>query len=228
MIQRLPLDPISYFAAEGYVRVSSALGHYLSSGTHNDRNAPCWSEMIDAGKTVIDEDLVKAALAGDDDAFAELVRRYKRKIFIIVSKFVRDDDELDDISQEIFVKMYKGLGKYRGDAPFEHWLSKLAVNACYDMLRKRQRDDNKVPLEMVEYSLRSSDNPGSNSNEAWVMLRQALTELAPEDQLVITLLNLEGKSVREISELTGWSQAKVKVRAFRARTKLRKILGGQK
>lgn len=228
MIQRLALYPTLNFATDGYVRVLSGIGRCLSNAAPKGRNAIHLSEMSDAGESAIDEDLVKAVLSGDDDAFAELVRRYKRKVFTMVSKFARDEDELDDLSQEIFIKIYKGLDKYRGDAPFEHWLSKLAVNACYDMLRKRQRDDNKVSLETVEYALCSSDSPEPDSNDAWKVLRQALAELAPEDRMVITLLNLEEKSVREIAGLTGWSEAKVKVRAFRARKELGKILGGQK
>ena len=118
----------------------------------------------------------------------------------------------------------ENLGKFRNDAPFEHWLSKLAVNACYDMLRKRQRDADKVPLESVEFSLSSPDSQDRRSRDAWHLLRRSLARLCPEDRLVITLLNLEEKSVREISDLTGWTEAKVKVRAFRARRKLKKIL----
>jgi RNA polymerase sigma-70 factor (ECF subfamily) len=180
--------------------------------------------MLDSDDTDTDDCLIKSVLSGNDGAFTELISRYKRKIFLIVAKFARDDDELDDVSQEIFVKMYKGLNKYRGDAPFEHWLSKLAVNACYDMLRKRQRDADKVPLETVELSLSGPDSQNTRSRDAWDILRSALTKLRPEDRLVITLLNLEEKSVREISDLTGWSEAKVKVRAFRARKELKKIL----
>ena len=189
-----------------------------------NRKTAHWGKMIDADDVAADECLIKAALSGDDEAFAELIKRHKRKIFSIVAKFARDDDELDDISQEIFVKMYQGLNKYRGDAPFDHWLSKLAVNACYDMLRKRQRDGNKVPLETVEFSLSSPESEDRRSRDAWYILRRAMTRLCPEDRMVITLLNLEEKSVREISDLTGWGESKVKVRAFRARKELKKIL----
>jgi RNA polymerase sigma-70 factor (ECF subfamily) len=172
----------------------------------------------------IDERLVKAALSGNDEAFAELVRRHKRKVFNMAARFVRDNYELDDICQEIFIKVYQNMRKYRGDAPFEHWVSKITINACYDMLRKQRREGYYVPLEAVAFSLRdpaSEDIPG---NEAWEILRHALIKLRPDDRLVITLLNIEDKSVREISALTGWSEAKVKVRAFRARKELKRIL----
>lgn len=131
-----------------------------------EKEAADSGEMIDAEETSADGRLIKAVLSGDDEAFSELVGRHKGKIFSIVAKFARNEDELDDISQEIFVKMYQGLHKYRRDAPLEHWLSKLAVNACYDMLRKRQRDADKVPLETVEFSLSSPENAGKAKQRA--------------------------------------------------------------
>lgn len=171
-----------------------------------------------------DERLVEASLTGDDEAFTELVRRYKRRVFSIVAKFVGNNYELDDVCQEIFIKVYQNLRKYRHDAPFQHWVSKIAVNACYDALRRQRRRRDEVPLEDVAFSLSDPSPVGQGGNEAWNVLRKAMAGLRPEDKLVITLLNLEEKSVREISALTGWSEAKVKVRAFRARKELRKIL----
>jgi len=171
-----------------------------------------------------DERLVAAILSGDDEAFVELVRRHKRKVFSIAARFVRDHDELDDVCQEVFIKVYQNLKKYRGDAPLEHWVSKIAVNACYDALRKRSRKEDEVPLEDVAFALRDHSRDEMPSHEAWEILRHALAKLRPEEQMVITLLNLEEKSVREIAALTGWSEAKVKVRAFRARKELKKIL----
>jgi len=219
----LTLDPNCHFGETECDIIRSAIECFMSRLSDQNIKAAHWGEMVDADDRSTDECLIKAVLSGDDDAFAELIRRHKRKIFSIVAKFARDDDELDDVSQEIFVKIYQGLNKYRGDAPFEHWLSKLAVNACYDLLRKRQREADKVPLETVEFSLSSPDQDG-RSRDAWDILRHAMTGLCPEDRMVITLLNLEEKSVREISDLTGWSESKVKVRAFRARKELKKIL----
>lgn len=171
-----------------------------------------------------DERLIKAALSGDEEAFAELVQRHKRKVFNMVARFVRTNYELDDICQEVFIKVYQNLKKYRGDAPFEHWLSKITINACYDELRKRRREGNNVPLENVTLSLRDPASEEMPGDKAWEILKHALAKLPSEDRLVITLLNLEEKSVNEISALTGWSEAKVKVRAFRARKELKRIL----
>ena len=97
---------------------------------------------------------------------------------------------------------------------------------CYDTLRKHSRREKEVPLEDVEFALFDPSCEEIASNEAWEILRHALAKLRPEDRLVITLLNLEEKSIREVSALTGWSESNVKVRAFRARNELKKILGG--
>ncbi|HTZ18726.1 MAG TPA: RNA polymerase sigma factor [Dissulfurispiraceae bacterium] len=172
-----------------------------------------------------DERLVKASLSGDDEAFGELVRRYKQKIFRLASRFARGSDELDDICQEAFIKAYQNLGKFRGDAPFEHWMTKIAVNVCYDMLRRQSRKRDNVPWDSVAFSV--GDPPASDTpsgEEAWEILSQAMNRLRPKERLVITLLHLEEKSVRETATLTGWSEANVKVRAFRARKELRRIL----
>jgi RNA polymerase sigma-70 factor, ECF subfamily len=173
-----------------------------------------------------DERLVSATLSGDDEAFGELVRRHKRRVFGIVARCVGNKYEHDDVCQEVFIKVYQNLVKYRGDAPFAHWLSKIAVNACYDTLRKHSRKEKEVPLEDVEFALFDPSCEEIASNEAWEILRHALAKLRPKDRLVITLLNLEEKSIREVSALTGWSESNVKVRAFRARNELKKILGG--
>jgi RNA polymerase sigma-70 factor, ECF subfamily len=171
-----------------------------------------------------DERLIEATISGDDEAFTELVQRHKRKVFRIVARFVRNDLELDDICQEVFIKVYQNMRKYRRDAPFEHWVSKIAVNACYDELRKQRREGYKVSLEDVTLSLKDHASEEISSGEAWKILKQALARLRPEYRLVITLLNLEEKSVREVSALTGWSEANIKVRAFRARKELKRIL----
>lgn len=176
--------------------------------------------------TPTDERLVEATLSGDDEAFTELVRRYKRKVFTIVARHVRNNYELDDICQEIFIKVYRHLGRYRGDAPFEHWVSKIAIHACYDAFRKGRREQGDVSLEDVSFSLEAPIGEAIHSDEAWEMLKHGLAKLRPEDRLVITLMHLEEKSIREIAALTGWSESKVKVRAFRARKELKRNLGG--
>jgi len=172
-----------------------------------------------------DESLLRATLSGDDEAFAALVRRHKRKVFAIAGRFARNDPELDDLCQEIFVKAYHDLGKYRGEAPFDHWLSRIAVRTCYDALRKRRREDDDIPLENVAAVLRAPEPDDRVAPEqAREIVDRALAKLRPEERMVVTLLELEEKTVREVATLTGWSEGNVKVRAHRARQALKKIL----
>jgi RNA polymerase sigma-70 factor (ECF subfamily) len=167
-----------------------------------------------------DERLIQSTLAGDDEAFAELVRRHKRKVFGIAARFARNAAELDDICQEIFVKAYRNLSGFRGEAPFEHWVSRIAVRACYDFLRATRRDREAVPLDGIEIG--APDNV--NAARAGEIVHWAMARLSADERLVITLLELEERSVRETAALTGWSESNVKVRAFRARQALKKIL----
>ena len=171
-----------------------------------------------------DERLVAAAASGDEDSFAELVRRYKRMVLAMASRFVRNGHELDDLCQDIFIKVYENLAGFRGDAPFEHWLRRITVHASYDLLRKRKREP-LVPLEDVESILEGDAGDSQAAVEAKNVLDWAISGLKPEDRLIITLLELEENTVKETAALTGWSEAKVKVRGFRARQALKKILG---
>jgi RNA polymerase sigma-70 factor (ECF subfamily) len=172
-----------------------------------------------------DAALVAATLAGDDDAFAELVRRHKGRVFATASRFARDSHQLDDLCQDIFLRAYRHLAKFRGDAPFEHWLARLAVSACYDFLRKERRIREQVSLDAHAFDFRdTSVEDALAAGRARELVEFAMRQLTPDERLILTLAELEERSMREISDLTGWSETNVKVRAFRARQSLKKVL----
>ena len=172
-----------------------------------------------------DEALVAATLRGEDDAFAEIVRRYKRRVFASAARFARDDHQLDDICQEVFLRAFRNLSKFRGDAPFEHWLSRIIVSACYDFLRKERRVREQVTLDAIEYEVRDvTIDSAAAAGRARELLAYAMQRLTPDEQLIVTLCEIEERSVRDVADLTGWSESNVKVRAFRARQNLKKIL----
>ena len=177
-------------------------------------------------RDISDEHLVKTACAGDDSAFTQLVSRHKRRVFGLAARFARDNDELEDICQNIFIKIYENLSSFRHDAPFKYWLTKVAVRTCHDTLRSRQREKNNVRLddEGIPEIRDIREQAHSDAREARDLLRRALSRLSPDDQLVITLLELEEFSVREIAATTKWSEANVKVKAHRARQALKRIL----
>lgn len=172
-----------------------------------------------------DERLIKAAIAGDDGAFALLVSRHKRRVFAIAARFARDGDELEDICQEVFIKAYENLRSFRHDAPFEHWLSRISVRACHDALRKRRHEQGHRPLDDHACQVRDrTADAREEARQARELLKGAMARLKPDECLIITLMELEGYALDEVAEMTGWSSANVKVRAFRARQALKRIL----
>lgn len=180
--------------------------------------------MSDAEPTV-DEQLVRATLGGDEAAFAELVRRHKRRVFGTASRFARNDHQLEDIAQEVFIRAFKNLAQFRKDAPFEHWLARITFSACYDFLRRERKHRETAPLDLVDFDLQdNSIEHGISAGRAREVLGWAMRQLRADDQLIITLCEIEERSVREVADLTGWSESNVKVRAFRARQALKRIL----
>jgi RNA polymerase sigma-70 factor (ECF subfamily) len=181
--------------------------------------------MVSAHGSPPDESLVDAVLAGDEGAFTELARRHKGRVFGVASRFARDAAELEDICQEVFIQAFFKLRQYRRDSPFEHWLLRITTFKCYDYLRKRRRA---APQISVDAMLESGQEPHAPTAPAphphLERLHAALAKLSPKERLVLTLLELEDRSLQEVAGLTGWSVGNVKVRAFRARAALRKLL----
>jgi RNA polymerase sigma-70 factor (ECF subfamily) len=176
-------------------------------------------------------ELIAAVLKGDAASFEPLVRTYSPKVFATARRYARRESEIEDIVQEVWLKAYQKLASFRGEAPFEHWLMRLAVRTCYDFLRQHQRSREKPFAELSEsesdWLERFAQQPESaetDSEAARQLIDRVMQQLSPPARLIITLLELEDRSVKEISELTGWSVALVKVRAFRARAEMRKIL----
>jgi RNA polymerase sigma-70 factor (ECF subfamily) len=178
-----------------------------------------------------DAELIAEVLQGRTASFEILVQRHSPRVFAIARRYARRDSEVEDIAQEVWLKSFQKLGTFRGDAPFEHWLARLTVRTCYDFLRGHQRNREMTFSELSEpeqdWLDRVVTNPGDaveSADAARQLVERVLNELSPSARLVITLLEIEERSVREIAELTGWSVASVKVRAFRARAEMKKRL----
>jgi RNA polymerase sigma-70 factor (ECF subfamily) len=161
--------------------------------------------------------LVRASLDGDEDAFAALVRAQQVRVFRLLGRFFRRPEEVEEAAQETFLRAWTKLATYRGQAPFEHWLTRICLRTAYDRLRRRG-------LETV--SLGDGAEPGAEAPDpnARLEVERLLARLAPADRFLLTLLEGEGWSVAEIAERLGWTPVNVKVRAHRARKRLRKVL----
>ena len=176
-------------------------------------------------------ELISAARSGDPASFEPLIKKYQPRVFATARRYARRESEVEDIVQEIFIKAFQKLDGFRGEAPFEHWLMRLAVRTCYDFLRRHQRNRETVFTELSEPEsdwldrfMVEPDHASEEADAARVLIEKVLSRLSPSARLVITLLEIEEKSVKEIAQITGWSVTLVKVRAFRARAEMRKIL----
>jgi RNA polymerase sigma-70 factor (ECF subfamily) len=175
-----------------------------------------------------DEILVRSTLAGSEEAYGELIRRHKNRVLGTCSRFARDAQQLDDLAQEVFVRAWRKLERFRGEAPFEHWLARLTITTCYDFLRRERRHRDQVSIDAFPLELRDTGiDAAIAAGHARELLAWAMRHLSDEERLIVTLLEIEERSVREIAAATGWSESNVKVRAFRAREKLKTILTGR-
>jgi RNA polymerase sigma-70 factor (ECF subfamily) len=180
---------------------------------------------------VPDADHIAAVLAGDAGCFEPLVRKYQPRVFATVRRYARRESEVEDIVQEVFLKAFRKLDSFRGDAPFEHWLMRLTVRTCFDFLRAHQRnrefafaDLSEAEADWLDRFAAAPAEASETAAAARELVAHVLEHLSPSARLVLTLLEIEDRPVKEIAALTGWSTTLVKVRAFRARAEMRKCL----
>ena len=176
-------------------------------------------------------ELIAAVLKGDAASFEPLITKYSPRVFATARRYARREVEIQDIAQEVWLKAFDKLKSFRGEAPFEHWLMRMTVRTCYDFLRAHQRNRIASFSEISEpeddWLERFVADPGrapEDADAAKLLIDRVLEKLSPDGRLVIQLLEIEDRSVKEIAALTGWSVPLVKVRAFRARGEMRKIL----
>src|SRR6184192_4230476 len=178
--------------------------------------------------------LVDRARGGDDNAARELIRQ----LYPLVAKIVRGYQPRrtaeEDLAQMIFVKVFQNLAQYSGKVPFSHWVSRIAVNTCRNQLAAekarpelRHADLSEGQAAMLQ-NLAPTDETLTPDRKlaARDLIDKLLAILKPAERLVIDMLYLQERSVAEVQRLTGWTAATIKVRAFRARQKLRRQIGG--
>jgi RNA polymerase sigma-70 factor (ECF subfamily) len=167
----------------------------------------------------------------DQAAARELVEHLHPLVIRIVRAHLPRRMAEEDLAQEIFLKMFTRIEQYQGSVPFSHWVSRIAVTTCIDQLRAQKRRPEFRWADLSENEAAVLDNVLTNERDvapdealaASELVQKLLDQLKPEDRMVIQLLDLQQKSIAEISQLTGWKQSLVKVRAFRARRKLKKL-----
>src|SRR6202789_1003276 len=157
-------------------------------------------------------ELIAGGLKGAAASFEPLVEKYSPRVFATARRYARRESEVGDISQEVWLKAFEKLGSFRGEAPFEHWLMRMTVRTCYDFLRGHQRNRESSFSELsependwLERFVTQPETLTDNADAAKLLIERVMEKLSPPARLVITLLEIEDRSVEEIAQLTSWS-----------------------
>ena len=181
-----------------------------------------------------DERVLDKIRSGDIEAFESLVEKYKRQVFMIVAGHIPNTD-VEEVAHEAFLRAFKSLASFAGKSPFQHWLLKITTRTCCDYWRKHYRSleqpVSSMTPEQQEWTERvlaadssSRHDDATRKEAARELLQRAMSGLSPEERSVLTLVHLEGQSVREAADRLGYSLINTKVRLHRARKKLRKAV----
>jgi len=176
-----------------------------------------------------DRELVRLSQSGTESAFEELVRRHQQRVFALVGGILRRQEDVEDVAQQVFLKAFLGIKRFDQRAAFSTWLYKIAVNECWDYLRKKKVRPLVYESDLSEEQVSrldgivSADRPPEGPNtraEARELLERMLSALPEQDRQLLVLKEMEGFSVQELAEILDLNVNTVKVRLFRARGRI--------
>lgn len=164
---------------------------------------------------------LEAARAGDEEAYLRIIRRYQDAVSARMWRFTRNRGDLEMLVHDVFVEAWLSLDRYRGDAPFSHWLSRIATHRGYAYWREQRRGAKILPLEEAQLvATKASPEGAIQTRETCDRLFVLLERLSPEDRLVLTLHYYDGMDAAAIAKETGWNRVAVRMRLSRARRRL--------
>lgn len=180
-------------------------------------------------------DLAVAAANGDEEAFAEIVRRFSPRVFRVCSRFFRRHSLIEEAAQEVFLKSFTQLGNFEGRGSLEGWLTRISATTCINILRSNKRQPELTVSDLSEdestwlednliYQATERHQTDEDRLIAADLVSRVLETLPADDVTVLTMMEADGASVRETAQATGWSESKVKVKAFRARRRMREAV----
>ncbi len=191
--------------------------------------------LADDYQNLTDAELARASVKGDEAAFAEIVRRYSPRVFSFSSRFFRRYDLIEEAAQEVFLKAFTQLKNFEGRGSLEGWLTRITVTTCINILRSTKPQNELMVSDLtadetiwLENKLANVSSVNYQNEEdkliAADLVNRVLETLPPEDSLILQLIDGEGASIKEASAATGWSESKVKIKAFRARRRMREAV----
>jgi len=166
-----------------------------------------------------DADLIRHLKSGDMEAFSTLIDRHKNYAFTIANRIVKSPEEAEEIIQDAFVKVYKSVDSFKGDAKFTTWFYRIVFNTAVSSNRKNRLDTTSLNDSLIPKGGTESQDEMASSNRKQ-FIHQALQELSDDDKLIITLFYFDEMSLEEIAEVMSQDKSNLKVRLFRARKKL--------
>lgn len=175
-----------------------------------------------------DIDLIEQTLAGNQSAYAELVRRHQRFVFTLALRFAKKREDAEEIAQDCFVKAYRSLASFHGQSKFTTWLYSIVYTTAMTFLRKKRPDTASIDDENVHIQIENNAIGGDVNDVEYksrsFYLNQAIEQLLPDDGAIITLFYKGGQSLEEIGRAMGMEANTVKVKLFRARQRLKEKL----
>mgnify|MGYP005758683759 CR=1 FL=1 len=178
--------------------------------------------------------LIKSALKGDMQSFEELIYQYEKKVYNVALRVFKNPEDAKDISQDVFIKIYKNLDKFDNKSSFSTWIYRITTNTCIDELRKRKGKetvsiDNDIEDDEGRFKREFADNEPTPeekviSKEGESEIIKSMNTLSDEHRTIIVMRDIEGLSYTEISEIIGVSIGTVKSRISRARLQLKNII----
>ena len=183
---------------------------------------------------IADERLVQMTLAGDESAFAEIFERYRRPMTKVVARYFRERSEIEEFVQQGFTKAYFSLKNFRGgeDRSFAAWMTRIAINVCYDEFRRRGRKGESLFSEMSDaendYLETIADGREASADRTLVaaqLAEKVMSSLDPKDRMAMTLVYSENYSLNEVAEAIGITTSNLKSRLFRCRNQIKTRFG---
>lgn len=181
---------------------------------------------------MVDLELIERARSGDDTAFSEIVSSYRNRVLGTIARLIGRPDDVEDVGQQVFLRLYQSLGQLRAAAVFDTWLYRLTVNASYDYLRRRRKQMETRVADLSEQQLMSADSAEAlrRNDEAKARadvrerVQAILAGVSAEDRILLLLKEVEGLSLKELEAIYHVNENALKVRLFRARQRALKSL----
>ena len=205
-----------------------------SEATAERQGPPAEARVRSREAQAEERDVIVRAQRGDQEAFAALLRLHRRRVFALIGHLVRQPADIEDLAQQVFLKVYRALGRFNFQASFSTWLHRIVVNECYDHLRRQRSRKSSAGNEVAVEDLAELERLGAAGNsprpldaarrlELRQTVEQLFARLPADDRLLLALRELEGLSMEEIARVLRVKENTVKVRLFRARKRLVEI-----